>query len=100
VLDEKNSVSIGLNKSKHSVTSTNNREDNTKMVNANRIFQAFIVIVVGLALLPAVRDFVAQGLNGSSTTEAILLGLVTLFWVIGLIAITAVLMGLGGFGRR
>lgn len=50
-----------------------------------KYLQTLIVIVVGLALLPVIREFVANAINGSSASEAILLGLITLFWVLALI---------------
>lgn len=50
-----------------------------------KYLNALITIVVGLALLPVIREFVANAVNGSSTSEAILLGLITLFWVLALI---------------
>lgn len=51
----------------------------------DRYLQALVVIVIGLALLPVIREFVANAVNGSSASEAILLGLITLFWVLALI---------------
>lgn len=53
------------------------------------IFEALLTIVVGLALLPVVREFVSQGQNGSTAAESTLLTLVTLFWVLGVIAVAA-----------
>lgn len=51
------------------------------------IFNALIVLVVGLALLPVVRSFVDGVINDSSTGEQALLGLITLLWVIVLVAV-------------
>lgn len=51
----------------------------------DRYLQALITIVVGLALLPVIREFVANAINGSSASEEILLGLISLFWVLALI---------------
>lgn len=70
------------------------------MVSPGRIFSALIVIVVGLALLPVVRDFVAIGANGASSAEAIILGLIPLFWVLGLLIASAVLLGVGNMGSK
>lgn len=55
--------------------------------NMENIFNALIVLVVGLALLPVVRSFVDSVINDSSTGEQALLGLITLLWVIVLVAV-------------
>lgn len=69
------------------------------MTSANQIMEALLVVIISLALLPVVRDFVADAVNGSSATEATLLGLITLFWVLATVAIVASMTGFK-FGRR
>jgi uncharacterized membrane protein len=54
---------------------------------SGKFIGALITVVVSLALLPVVRDFVAAAVNGSSTSEALLLGLVTLFWILATVII-------------
>ena len=53
------------------------------------IFEALLTIVVGLALLPVVREFVGAGQQNATSAESTLLILVTLFWVLGIIAVAA-----------
>lgn len=64
----------------------------------DHIFEALITVVIGLALLPVVRAFVESGQNGSTASESILLGLVSLFWVLGIVAV-AVFMAKRGIGK-
>ena len=88
------------------VTSGNDARDNQILVvgrtkttmGYDHIFEALITIVIGLALLPVIRTFVAAGQNGSSTSESILLGLVSLFWVLAVVAV-AVYMAKKGMGK-
>jgi len=66
---------------------------------ADNLMKAFLVVIIGLALLPVVREFVALAVNGSSTSEAILLGLVSIFWVLAIIFIVVKMVS-GTAGRR
>lgn len=56
------------------------------------LFEALITIIIGLVLLPVVRTFVTSGQNGSSSSESALLSLVTLFWVLAVVGIAALLV--------
>lgn len=56
------------------------------------LFEALITIIIGLVLLPVVRTFVVSGQNGSSSSESALLSLVTLFWVLAVVGIAALLV--------
>ena len=70
------------------------------MASSSRILEALITVVVSLALLPVVRDFVATAIPNSTTSETVLLGLISLFWIIATVALVAKMMGVGSFGRR
>jgi len=52
-----------------------------------KLVNTLVTIVIGLALLPVVRGFVADAIEGSSASEEVLLGLITIFWVIALVII-------------
>lgn len=57
------------------------------MASTEGIFEALLIIVVGLALLPVVRSFVDASEVNASGSEVLLLGLVTLFWILGVVAV-------------
>lgn len=55
------------------------------------IFGALLTIVIGLALLPVINEFVAQAQVNQSATTSTLLALVPVFWVLAVVAIAAAL---------
>ncbi len=69
-------------------------------MSVSKFMGALITVVVSLALLPVVREFVEQSLNASSTSEQLLLGLITLFWIIATIAVVIGMTTGYSFGKK
>ena len=68
------------------------------MSNTSGFVGALITIVIGLALLPVVRSFVATGQENATASESSLLGLVTLMWIFAVIGV-AVSIGIAAYKR-
>jgi len=65
------------------------------MTNAGRMFSGFIIVLLGLYLTPSVSTAVADAVNATSgAAEKALLGLVTILWVVGVIAGAAKVAGI------
>lgn len=53
----------------------------------NKFLNGLVTVIVSLALLGVVREFVEDAIEGASASEALLLGLITVFWVIATVLV-------------